>query len=513
MAEIKKIKLAERRHPLFEENLPLWELYQSAVLGGDDFINDSNLFSHRLEESEDFEERLERAFFLNFCSTIPTIYNFYIFKEKIGRSADPLLERFRRDIDRRNTDITDFIRRVGFLSSIYGVMHVLVDVPPAGGRILTKAEDKEIYPYCSLIFPQDLVDWSLDAYSNYNWVIIKSTYYRDEDPTVERSTETHYKLITKTEWRVEDEDGNIVKFEDGSPSSGTNELGIIPIATIYHQDINSDKIGESMLKDIVYINRAILNWCSCIDEQIERQTFSQLVVPDNGELAEEDETGSGDPLYKIGTSSIWTFPSDSANPPQFISPNVGNISTIWNLVVDHIKEIFRMAGLVGSSQDLYVSQSGRAAQMGFMGVNSALADKAKKYQKLENDISRLAYLQLGKNPDDFEEVKYPDTFDVGTLSDELDSYFRVMRADFSETLNKQLMKNIARRAVPLAPPVVRATIEKEIEAGDGKISNVSSTEPEGQVGNPNVDQLADVYKTTQQKKKEQTSHRIEKSSM
>jgi len=75
------------------------------------------------------------------------------------------------------------------------------------------------------------------------------------------------------------------------------------------------------------------------------------------------------------------------------------------------------------------------------------------------------------------------------------------------------MKNIARRAVPLAPPVVRATIEKEIEAGDGKISNVSSTEPEGQVGNPNVDQLADVYKTTQQKKKEQTSHRIEKSSM
>lgn len=47
MAENERVKLADRRHPLYEENESLWELYESSVLGGDNFINDSNLFSHR----------------------------------------------------------------------------------------------------------------------------------------------------------------------------------------------------------------------------------------------------------------------------------------------------------------------------------------------------------------------------------------------------------------------------------------------------------------------------------
>ena len=71
MAE--KQKISERTHPLYNDTLDLWELYYDAASGGDNFVTEDNLFSHRLEDTEDYEERLERAYFLNFCDTIPTL--------------------------------------------------------------------------------------------------------------------------------------------------------------------------------------------------------------------------------------------------------------------------------------------------------------------------------------------------------------------------------------------------------------------------------------------------------
>jgi len=501
-----KIILADRVHPLYRENADLWQLYLNAVKGGANFANSDNLFSHRLESSDDYTEREDRVYYLNYCETVPTLYNTYIFKENVGRAPDPNLDFFRRNTDGRGTPISDFVAKAGFFSSVFGTMHALVDMPPtnikrgkATKRDVTRAG---LQPYCTLIYPSQLKDWSFDRWGNLLWVVIESIYYRDQDPSVEREEETHYKLITRDEWRIEDEDGLPVKFEDGSSNKGPNPLGIIPLATIYHKDIEDDKVGESLLKDIVYINRAILNWCSCMDEQIERQTFSQLVVPDNGSLAEESESGD-DPLHRIGTSSVWTFPADAGQPPQFISPNVENINAIWKLVTDHIKEIYRLAGLIGSSDDMYASRSGRAAQMGFLGVNAALADKAKKYQKFENDISKLAYMQLGKSIDEYQEVRYADSFDVSSLGEEIDATFKLMGENFSSTLNKTIMKNLARRAIPLASTEVRKTVENEIDSGDGLVKNTTENkQPSKEDGNPNSN-LGKTFKTKEELEEEE----------
>lgn len=504
MAE--KTILAEREHPLVADNLPLWNLYMDAIRGGKNFVNDENLFSHRLEDSDDFTEREDRGYFLNYCESIPNLFNVYIFKEKIGRPPDDMLDPFRKNVDGRGMTISEFVNRVGFFSSVFGAMHVLVDMPSSNKEILSKRDVKEnkLQPYCTLVYPQQLKDWSIDSQGNLRWIVIENTYYYDEDPTIEREDEKHYKLITRDEWRIEDSEGNPAKLAEGVPNSGTNALGVVPLVTLYHKDMDDDKVGESMLKDIVYINRIIMNWCSCIDEQVERNTFSQLVVPDSGSLAEESESGD-DPLHKIGTSSIWTFPADAGQPPQFISPNVSNIEIIWKLVVDHIKEIYRIAGLIGSSDDMYVSRSGRAAQMGFLGVNSALADKAKKYQKFENELSRLVYLQLGGDFTKYQEVSYSESFDVASLGEEIDNAMKVMKQNFSETLNKTMMKNIARKAIPLASPDIREKVESEIEAGDGVVKGFGFEEAQSskEDGNPNSN-LGKTFRTKGELEKEET---------
>lgn len=516
MAE--KVKLADRKHPLYTENSDKWDLYRDGVKGGDDFVNTDNLFTHRLEDEADFTERLDRAYYLNYCGVVPSIYNNYIFKEAVNRPPDENLAYFRKNCDGRGTNISDFVKKVGFFSKIFGVMHVLVDMPPKTKTKITNRQAKEMNmnPYCSLVYPSQLVDWSLDSSGNFNWVIISSVYYSDLDPAKERVTQTHYKLITREEWRVEDSDGNPVKYDDGSPNKGPNEIGVVPLITTYHQDIDDDKIGESLIKDIVYINRAILNWCSCVDEMIERQTFSQLVVPDDGSLAEASETGD-DPLRRVSTSSVWTFNAESKHPPAYISPNTENIVTIWNLILDHVKEIFRIGGLVGSTEDMYASTSGRSKQMGFMSVNSALVDTSNRYQKFENDICKIAYMLLGKNEEEYQEVKYPDSFDIAALEDEVDSLFTIMSKNFSARLNKTMMKNIARKAVPLADETTRKEIDDEIEAGDGMLQLEVGTgedqeddegegKPKNDDGNPNSD-LGKSFRSKDKLNKRNRTHR------
>ena len=516
MAE--KIKLAEREHPLYTENSDLWELYLKAVKGGKDFI-ENNLFSHRLEDVVDFTMRKDRGYYLNFCDTVPTIYNNYIFKEEINRTSDDDLKMFRANTNGRGSDVSEFVKRCGYFASIFGVIHALVDTPSAMGIEISEAEakDKNIYPYATIIFPTQLVDWSIDDMGKYNWVVIKYSASNDSDPNKEREDLELYKLITREEWRIEDQDGNPVKFEDGRPSNGKNALGIVPIATMYHSSADDDdKIGESMLKDIVYINRIIMNWCSLIDEQFARNCFSQLVIPDDGTLAEAAESGKHDPLIKLGTSSAFTFNWESRHAPQFISPETTAVTTIWNIVLDHVKEIYRVAGLISGIGDVQVGRSGRAAQVGFLSTNAALADKATAYQNFENQLSKLAYLQLGKTVEEYKEVVYPTTFDLTSLQEEITNQFKVMEKNFSVTLNKEIQKSIAKKVVPLANYETIHIIETEIESGTGLVeSNNFQSSPDdidrtGEDGNPNLDNLNDPMQSTEKTKAEISQHRTQK---
>lgn len=518
MAE--EIKLSSRTHPYYDDNITNWNLYKDASKGGKDFIED-NLFTHRLEDSNDFSDRKERGYYLNFCDMMPSIYNSYIFRDNIERKPDDILDNFRKNVDGRNSNINEFIKQAGYWSSIYGVAHVIVDMPITTGKKVSRATVKKenIYPYATLIHPTQLKDWSVDKNGEYNWVIIEYTYLDDLDPKVERSIQTHYKLITRDYWEISDEEGNPVKFNDGSPNKGKHDFGIVPMITLYNKDTGDDKIGESMLKDIVYVNIMILNWCSLIDEQLARNCFSQLVIPDRGEIASSVKGGSENPLVTVGSSSVFTFDGESRHPPGYISPNTDTIITIWEMVVDHIKEIYRLGGLISGTGDLYAPASGRSSQMGFLYTNASLAEKARQYQAFENSLNKLVYLQSGKDIKDIENVQYPTKFDLTALSEELDSNMRIMEKNFSPLLNKTIQKELARKVVPLAIPSVRKEIENEIDSGDGIVQSKEASLMEANEdglqnkletkGNPNLNKLSNTFRSSSTNKKEKSSHRSE----
>lgn len=464
------IDLSKKEHPLYAKYKPKWDFYMMSVKGGEDYTkSEANLFTHRLESSaDDYEDRKLRSYFLNYCAAVPQIYADYIFKEKVTRPADEVLKDFRADVDGRGTSIITFMRKVSVLSSIFGHIHIVVDMPTIDktkGAISVKAaKDQKLRPRLTLVYPQFLKDWSVDVNGVLNWALIQTDRYEDVDPLMDRQDVTEYKVIGRDKWDIFDRDSKSV-------GSGPNELGEVYLVTCYNKDIDLDLIGESQLTDIAYINRAIFNWCSNIDEMIERQTFSQLICPDDGTLSEQEEKTN--PLKRIGTSSIFTFPSDTGHPPAFISPDTSQLEIIWKMIGEHVKEIWRLAGLRSWDEGISTSQrSGVSMQFSFLDVNSALASKAGSLEVVENEIDRLVYRWLGKS-DIPAKVNYPTSFDVLTLTEAIDTTFKIVEANFSETLNKHLLKTLVYKSLPVISEDIKIAIEKEIDAGDGTIESAA----------------------------------------
>jgi hypothetical protein len=451
-------------------------------------------------QEDDYQDRKDRAYYLNFCDEVCETYTNYIMREKIQRADDEALAEFRKDVDNRGTDIDSFMKKVSYQSSIYGHVFIIVDTPEVDPdkTITKKAEKSEgIRPTCTIVPPTRLIDWSIDGEGDLNWVLIEQDENVDFDPTLERVEQKTYKLISKEKWEVFDEEGNIL---DGR--SGTNELGEVFLVACYHKDINLDMVGESLIKDISYVNRIIFNWCSCIDEMIERQTFSQLIIPDDGSLHDEEESES--PLKKISTSSVWTYPSDAVHPPDFISPDTENLRVIWEMIIAHVREIHRLAGLTGVSEDMYTAQrSGTSQQYGFLNINSSLASKSVNLQRTENAINELCYRWQGKEPGDaLKPVVYPTKFDVEGLAQSMETTFAIVEREFSERMNKELLKQLSRKSLPIVTEDIRREIESEIESGDGTIAPIVTSgfgEEPGAPGRPASDAGPDS-KTSANKK-------------
>jgi hypothetical protein len=359
------------------------------------------------------------------------------------------------------------MNQVSWLSSVYGQIHVVVDSPYAKDIDVPlhvyKQDKKRFDPYAVIVTPQDLRDWSVDEFGNLNWVLIRSRGYEDVDPLSGRKDATTYRLIARDYWKVYNADGDIIK-------SGDNELGEVYMATCYNSDANIDLIGESLITDISRINRIMYNWCSNIDEMIERQTFSQLVMPEDPHAELHETSEGGDALRAIGTSTIFTFPATSGQPPQFISPDRQQIDAIWKMIENHKDLIYELAGLgtVGSSSKFLSQRSGISQAYQFLSITASLAKKASKLERAENAIDRLV-LQWKGESDMAEKVEYPSQFDILSLTETMQTAFQIAAQNFSTTLNIELLKNLAKKAAPVLPEETLNQIYAEIEENEGQL--------------------------------------------
>jgi hypothetical protein len=110
-------------------------------------------------------------------------------------------------------------------------------------------------------------------------------------------------------------------------------------------------------------------------------------------------------------------------------------------------------------------------QMGFLSVNSALAAKSGSLEKTENALNLLYYKLIGKS-DIPAKVNYPNSFDVLSLMEAITTTFQIVERNISTRLNKELLKKLSRKAMPVISEDTKLEVEDEIEKGDGTIEKL-----------------------------------------
>lgn len=456
MADPKQLK---QKHDQWKLCSNEYDFFRESYIGGKVYLNSANLFTHALENKEDFKDRQKKAYYPNFCKPIINIYNSFIFKKDVTREteldSDGKYQQFVMNADRMGNSYPEVIKDFSRWASVYGVMYGLMDKPAA--REVPEASN---YPYLVKIPPQRLTNWGLDKFGNLNWVVIKEDPADPEsfDDTVADSE--FYRVWTKTMWQLYE----ITKDKNGEEKAalvgeGTHDIGQVPIVVFVDSEIHKMR-GLSLIEDIAYINRSIFNWCSLLDEIIYKQTFSQLAIPvmDQSEIDGHEKA--------MGTSVALFFNANGSGKPEYISPDPQQAEVIADRIEEWIERIYQIA-TIESSTGVTERSSGVARSFDFMMMNNTLSDKAQNLEDAEKKIHLLWARWQGRDIDE-PTISYARDFDIESLNDEIERAIKLQSMRMGDRFNQELKTRIAKRILPRTSADVMAEIEQQIEAMRGR---------------------------------------------
>ena len=458
MAKDKQTEAVLREHPGYMKLAKEYAFFEESYKGGADYVDSENLFQHSFEDGDGFGKRKLRAYYYNYCAPIVNAYNSFIYRQEIqrdfgGLEGDPLFEQFMDNADKQGNSYETFFPRMSKWASVNGLRFLLVDKPAEVADTKRGEIEASIYPYFVHIDPQNVLDWGLDEFGNLKWIKIKEGSGDPETFQDERDAGERYRIWYADRWELWE-----VKEVNGEKKAvmtdeGAHPVGEVPVIPVVHVSEEPMR-GFSLLNDIAYVNRALFNWCSLLDEILYRQTFSQLVMPEDPANPVGDMT--------LGTEKGLTFPMNSTHPPEFISPDASQAQVLMAQVEKGVEEIYRLATLRGAI-GVEEQSSGVARSYDFMITNNTLSDKAHNMEAVE--VRALRFWAKWQGIEDPEvSVQYPTEFEISALADEIQNIISVQTMQISERFEQILKERIVKRMAPRLGKDDMETILAEIKA-------------------------------------------------
>lgn len=449
-----------RTHPNYSKYSKLWQFYSESYVGGEDYFS-THLIQYYKEGDASYQNRLQRAYRENYSKSVIDTINSYLFKEQATRHlGDERLEKFFTNVDGHGKDINQFMKSASVMSSILGRVYVVTDKTrlPEDKITGTKRDDLEASCYCYLVSPACVKDIAFDEFGRVKWAIIEETYRDDDDPdTSSGDVEIRTRVWKKNGWVLYGENGNEV-------DKGTYKFDYPPITYIDTGEKLDIYNGTSVISDIAYMDKAIFNNLSRLDNIISDQTFSQLIFPIEGLIVEEilRDKDLKDKYLKLAIGNVLFYSAQTDAKPEYISPDASQAEVILMTIKHQIRQVYASIGLQPPDTESTDYKSGVSKQYDFDKLNKLLASKA--------DNIELAERQILENFNKWMEtsfeatINYPDEFDIRSLADEIILGQELMLLDISETFNKIIQKNITMKALPKEGKDTIEKIIKEIEA-------------------------------------------------
>ena len=426
------MKELDATHPEYDLNIKRWEFYLRSYVGGDTYIEGGYLGEYLNESSDQYKRRLELTPLDNHCRNIVHTYSSFLWRVPPTRNfnslaGNPALELFLGDSNLDGQGLNSFMREAQIWSSVYGHVWLMLDKPAS--NVGTKAEElqQEIRPYITMFTPENVFDWEWSRSPSGRFQLTYLKVRESVQKVDETNSVSYYRIWTTDKISYYKEaSGEWSKVEEID-----NALGIIPAVYLPAARSTIRGVGMSDLTDIAYMQKAIYQELSEIEQLIRISNHPTLVK-------------TCDTDASAGAGGIINMPDDlDANLRPFqLQPSGGNLDAIRASITDKVEAINRMAhmGAVRGSQAL--TMSGVAMQTEFQMLNAKLSEKADILELAEEHLWYLFCLWQEVTPD--VDVSYPDGFDIRDYPQEL-MFLQQVRASGvkSVTLMREVDKQIA----------------------------------------------------------------------
>jgi hypothetical protein len=440
----------------------MWRRYRDLYLGGEHFrLRAQDYLVRRQREPGDvYSERLSRVFYQNYVGSIVDWYTATLFQQEpvltfagANDAGKKFFSAFVDDVDRKSTQLNDFFRRVFIESLITGGGFVLVDFPrvpiPAG----TRGEEDALgasRAYLVDYAADDVINWSLDEYGNYEWVVLRTKLVKkDRVEDGDWRIETRWSYYDKQTFRV-----YVSSQETGRASSvelvdegthGLAKLGQVPLFALRMPE------GLWMLNRAASLQLEHFNKSNALAWALTMGLFAMPVVYSDREWSQMVgesyyiQLGPGD---KFG----WTEPEGKVY--QIAADNLTQLQ----------EEIYRVCYLpqAGKALDKGTLQSGLAKQMDFAITQEVLL----AFGDAVKDQVRRVLRAIGEAREDGLEIDVTgmDEFDISDFSTELDDAKQLLALGMdSPTLKKEIFKKLALKFLSDSRQEVKDRIAAEIE--------------------------------------------------
>lgn len=368
-----------------------------------------------------YGEKLENTPLYNYVKLIVAEYNAILFRNPPQRELpdNPEIDQFIYDVDGEGNDISEFLALVDMYSTIFGVCHVGC-YKPAGSDI----------PKFKIHTPLDVTNWSYRYDANGD-LKMDSIVINVEDSDYHQV----YRHITPEVVETyfvgdQDDDSYSPPSLPGVEHVGDNtyvvrqenELGYIPIVTVYQSTKIYNNIGTSIIHDVAQIQRSIYGDMAEIYAAITYSSSPTLIVDENTEQLNGGQIGAE-------PGSIVRVPHSLTGEPQyvyqFVSPQLDAISEIRELIDNKISKLTQIAML--RSEDLIrSSRSGEQIEVYDDKLASLIRRKATNLENAEYKLWKIWFEWLNQSiPENFR-VSYSRQFNKRALEHEITELERLM---------------------------------------------------------------------------------------
>ena len=368
-----------------------------------------------------YGEKLENTPVYNFTKLVVSEYNSMLFRTPPQRLLPdtPEIDIFKNDVNGESDNLNEFWSQVDLFSTIYGVCHVEC-YKPVGSDI----------PKWKLHAPTDVTNWEYKYDVNGNLILTRMVI-RLESNDYHQVYRYYTDSTVETVWVGADDDyippinaEGLELFDENSYRIvQPNELGYIPVTTVYQSLKVYNGVGSTVIQDVAGIQRSIFGDSAEIYAGITYGSHPTLIVDETTAQMNDGMVGA-EPGATIQVQSGLT--GQSSYVYEFASPDLASLAEIRIIIDSKIDKLSTIAML--RSEDLV--KSSRSGEQIEVYDDKLAAMIRKKATNLENAESKCWDMWFDwtnqQRPDDFS-ISYNRQFNKRALEQELSEIQKSMQ--------------------------------------------------------------------------------------